>query len=280
MRHSDHLRTDRRGPGQRASSLASASIALVFALAFALALAAVSVGCAGKVETQPLEVATGRNADTSHDGLVRMTGSALQAIWVKPGADVRHYSRLLIGDVRMAYKRPPRSGGSSRRRGNFPLDRSQVERVEAALRDALTEEIEQSESWSMAEEPGDDVLLIEPSLIDLVVNVPPNQQPRQNVYTTSVGEATLVLEVRDSQTGEILARVADRSQARAPGASSQQLVWSNPVTNASAVRSTFRRWASIFMARLDTAHRLAAEAEAGEKEGAEREGEESDEAAG
>lgn len=227
------------------------------------ALLAAPLGCVGSAEQKPLEVETGRRAETTHDGLVRMRGSALEGVWVKPGADVRPFQRLLIGDIRMAYKRPPRSGRSSTG-NNFPLTRSQAERLERLLRETLTEQIEESESWSMAEEPGPDVLLIEPSLMDLVVSVPPSQQPTQTTFTTSTGAVTLVLELRDSETHEILARAADRSEARAPGTSSQQLFWSNPVSNTSAVRSIFRRWARIFVARLDTAHRLASESAAGE----------------
>lgn len=225
----------------------------------ALALALASVGCVGSAERKPLEVATGDEAGITHDGLVRMTGSALEGVWVKPGADVRPFSRLLIGDVRMAYKRPPRSGRSTRARSDFPLSRTQVERLERLLREALVERIEASESWSLAEEPGADVLLVEPSLIDLVVNVPPAEQPNQMTFTASTGEVTLVLELFDSETSEILARAADRSEARAPGSGSQQLYWSNSVNHTAAVRTIFRRWARIFMARLDTAHRLAAE---------------------
>ncbi len=222
-----------------------------------LALVVGCVGCAGSQETEPLEVATGRNADISHDGLVRMSGSAFGGVWVKPDADASVYSKLLIGDVLMAYKRPPR-GGSSMRGGNFPISDSARDRIEALLREELERHIEESASWSLATESGPDVMLIMPGLIDLVSNVPTDQPAGRNTtFTTSTGQATLVLELRDSQTHEIFARVADRQEIRSTAAGTNQLSWSNPVSNTSAVRRTFRRWADLFMARLDTAHRLA-----------------------
>ena len=64
------------------------------------------------------------------------------------------------------------------------------------------------------------MLLIEPSLVDLVVKVPTDAPPNSTTYTTSAGEVTLVLELRDSITHELLARVADRREARRPGSGS------------------------------------------------------------
>ncbi len=219
-------------------------------------------GCSTKREQQPLEVETGRRAGTTHDGLVRMRGSDFEGVWVKPGIDISEYGRLLIGPVRMSYKRRPTT---SRTSSNFPLSDDQKERMEQMLRNELESEIDSSKSWSMAEGPGHDVLLIEPFLLDLVVTVPPGQTSgRDRTFSTSAGQVTLVLEVRDSQSDEILARMADRREATNPGATSQQLTWSNPVSNTSAVRSLFRRWARIFVARLDTAARLSAERQAGE----------------
>jgi hypothetical protein len=189
-----------------------------------------------------------------------MRGSQLEGVWVKPDADISEYGRVLIGPVRMSYKRRPSRSGMS---GNFPLSDDQTERLEQMLREELEGEIESSQSWSLAEAPGGDVLLIEPFLLDLVVSVPPGQTAgRDYTFSTSAGQVTLMLEVRDSQSEEILARVADRREATNPGASSQQLTWSNPVSNAAAVRTLFRRWARIFVARLETAARLSAERDA------------------
>ncbi len=218
-----------------------------------------AVACVGSKETTPLTVETGRNAQTTHDGLVRMRGSAFEGVWVKPGADIDGYTKLMIGPVRMSYKRPPRGRSSRSTQYNFALTQGQADRLEELLVEALSAQIEQSERWTLTDEPGPDVLLIEPSLLDLVVNTPTQQEPRQVTFTTSTATVTIVLEVYDSQSGEILARMADRSEARRPGSGAQQLYWSNPVSNVQAVRTIFRRWSRIFVARLDTASRLSAE---------------------
>lgn len=219
-------------------------------------LAVMFIGCAGTRETEPLELESGPNAEISHDGLVRAHGSEFAGIWVKPDADISRYDQLLIGQVRMAYKRKPDSRRYSSTGNNFALTDSQVERMERLFRESLEGEIKDAESWTLAEEPGPNVLLVEPGLMDLVVTAPTQTASRDRVYTTSAGAVTLVLELRDSLSHEIVARLADRSQASTPGTGSNQLSWSNPVNNTAAVRSIFRRWSRIFMARLDTAARL------------------------
>ena len=54
------------------------------------------------------------------------------------------------------------------------------------------------------------------------------------------GEATLVIELRDSPTGALLGRVLDRRETLDTG-----MQWSNRVTNTSDFRNLFKAWASI-----------------------------------
>ena len=222
----------------------------------ALIMATGLAGCAGSAETRPLELESGPGAESTVDGLVRAKGSSFKDVWVKPDAYVASYTALLIGDVDVAYKRKPKSHRYDATGSNFPLDESQLERLRKLLRTSLAERIEESETWTLADGPGTHVLLLEPSLIDLVVKVPTNAAPSTSVYTTSTAEVTLLLELHDSLTGEILARIADRREARQPGTGRSELYWSNPVSNQQAVKKVFNRWARILMARLDTAHRL------------------------
>ncbi len=60
------------------------------------------------------------------------------------------------------------------------------------------------------------------------------------VYLSAVGQATLVLELRDSQTNTILARSIDQRAAETIGGSFQR---SNSVTNSSEVSRLIRFWA-------------------------------------
>ena len=69
---------------------------------------------------------------------------------------------------------------------------------------------------------------------------------RGGVYLTSIGDATLVIELRDSESGEILARAADRRAAESPFAFEV-----NNVTAWSEVRRLASYWASLLRRRLE-----------------------------
>jgi hypothetical protein len=105
------------------------------------------------------------------------------------------------------------------------------------------------ERFELVDEPGPDVLAVLGGLLDVVSYVPPEPiGGRSYVYLSSVGDATLVLELRDSETGTILARSIDRRAAEPIGATLQD---SNRVSNAAEVRRLIRHWASRLREGLD-----------------------------
>ena len=65
--------------------------------------------------------------------------------------------------------------------------------------------------YEVVNAPGEDVLEVAPRVVDLYVNAldRPTTGPSRT-YTVQSGEATLHMEVRDSRTGTLLGRVADR----------------------------------------------------------------------
>ena len=64
---------------------------------------------------------------------------------------------------------------------------------------------------------------------------------RSRTYTTEAGEATLVLEVRDSTTGALLGRVVDRRETRQSGG----VQWATSVSNRADFSQLFKSWANI-----------------------------------
>ena len=103
--------------------------------------------------------------------------------------------------------------------------------------------------------PEPDVLLLVGAVIDVVSNIPPDVESarfgRGGVYLTSVGDATLVIELRDSESGEILARAADRRAAEAAFAFEV-----NTVTAWSEVRRLASYWASLLRRRLEEIEKI------------------------
>jgi hypothetical protein len=90
------------------------------------------------------------------------------------------------------------------------------------------------------------VLLLDASLIDVVSRVPPEPIGRGRIFLRAVGEATLVLELRDSESNEILARAVDRRAAES--AFPRESV---SITNWAEVRRIAKTWAQTLRRRFE-----------------------------
>jgi hypothetical protein len=144
--------------------------------------------------------------------------------------------------------------GRSSNRSEFPVSAENRAKFEATVSEIFREELSKSQRFQITTEAGPDVLLIVGTIVDVVSNAPPEPVGRGNVYLSQVGEATLVLELRDSESSAVLARLVDRRAAsRAAGMS-----WSNTVSNTAEVRRLVRFWASRLSNYLDTVPSLTA----------------------
>jgi hypothetical protein len=104
-----------------------------------------------------------------------------------------------------------------------------------------------SEVFEIVEEEGPDVLLVRGGLHDVVSRVPPEATGRGRIFIDSVGEATLVMEIRSSESNAIYARALDR---RAAG-NQTYMQESNRVTNRSEVRRLGRHWGRLLRDGVD-----------------------------
>jgi len=209
-------------------------------LLFALC-AATLAGCASSSRTTPVE---------EWDGLVRQPGTRLGAVFVKPDAEIVAYRNVLLDPVQVSFARnwDPNRGG-----------RSQVGRLNAAdvtaMKDGLAELFRETfraelarGGYQLVDEVGPDTLRVSAAIIDLFVTAPDAMSAgRSRTYTANAGRMTLVAELRDSVTGEILARVVDARSGRSTG------TWNitNSATNTAEARRAIGVWASALRQGLD-----------------------------
>ncbi len=214
---------------------------------FAIALFAGSGGAAPK---QP-RIETGPDAEVTHDGLVRVQKSVVDAAWVKPTLDLTPYKKLMVVSQGVSFRKlEPVNDFQARRESQFPVKEENKARLSRELKEAFEAELMKQERYELVTQPGPDVLLLVGAVIDVVSNIPPDVESarfgRGGVYLTSVGDATLVIELRDSESGEILARAADRRAAESPFAFEV-----NNVTAWTEVRRLASYWASLLSKRLE-----------------------------
>lgn len=204
-------------------------------------------GCAGSSPT----LDTSAEAEMTFDGLYPVKGGSADQAWARPGADLSQYSKIMLEGVGIEYRPGGESGRLFHSRtsaDHYAISDSQKERLREILAVAFVDELGKSEQFTIVNEAGPDVLLIRGGLLDVVSFVPPDTATSMvDVYLSSVGEATLVLEIHDSVSGAIIARAIDRRAAEDAFGFHE----SNRVTNSADVRRLAQTWARLLRARLD-----------------------------
>jgi hypothetical protein len=216
-------------------------------LLLACVATAALAGCTASAPT----VDTSADAEMTYDGLYPVRNSRADVAWARPDVDLTQYSKIRLEGVAVEYRPGGESGRSYLARttkSHYEVTEEQKAGFEALMREAFIEELARSEHFTIVDEPGPDVLLIRGALLDVVSYVPPDPiGSRSDIYLSRVGEATLVLELRDSITEAVLARAVDRRAAERVAGMSQ----SNRVQNRAEIRRLAQNWARILREQLD-----------------------------
>lgn len=204
-------------------------------------------GCAAPTPS----IDTSPDAEMTFDGLYPLKGTIADEAWSRPDIDLTQFSKIMLQGVGVEYRPGGESGRTFTARSSvdhYEITERQKAAFESIMREVFLEELAASEHFEIVTEPGPDVLLIRGALLDVVSFVPPELTgARDRVYLSRVGEATLVIELRDSITETILARAVDRRAAE----DAMGLQESNRATNTAEVRRLARTWARLLRTRLD-----------------------------
>jgi hypothetical protein len=208
-----------------------------------LAAAGLAAACASSAGTY----ATGPGSLTA-DGLRRVRWSEHGAEFLRPGADFSDYRQVLLDPLSISTAQGERpSLGAVRQYAPTP---DYLDGLRSTFQEAFASEFG-GRGTSLASAPGPGVLRVGGLVTDLVLTarLDPEQQVDQFDLISSFGELTLMLDVRDSVTGESLLRTVDREPiARDPVAGA---VVNSTGANLSAQRLLFARQAQLLHERLD-----------------------------
>ena len=193
----------------------------------------------------------------SHDGLQRIKVKGVELAYARPGATLAGYTRVKLDPVEVAFKKswePTRAGS------NIKLSSTDRENIRTGVAQAVQEEftrvLQDKNGYAVVDQPGPDVLRVKVNVVNLYVNAPEASASmgRSRTYVVSAGEMTLFAELIDSESGEVVARVVDRREARNAGIVSL----SGPGDSAAAVRAMAADWARILRRALDNARAMQA----------------------
>ena len=219
-----------------------------------LTLLVLALAASGALAAKPSELAElAELAEAmSHDGLQKVSVKGLDLAYARPGATLAGYKRVQLEPVKVAFRKdwdPTRPGSrikvSAEERENMRSGLAQV------VQEAFVRELQSHSDYPVVNEAGPDVLRVKIHIVDLYVNAPDTPTAaRSRTYVMSAGEMTLFAELFDAETGQTLARVVDRREARDTG----QLTLSNAVLNMGEAQAIASTWARILRSALDQAH--------------------------
>ena len=175
----------------------------------------------------------------------------MDLVYVLPGADFRPYTKVMLDKTEVAFRKDWQKNMNDTRSVSRKIDDDEAAKIMAAassnFTDVWTKALNKA-GYQVVATPGPDVLRLSTSIANLYINAPDTMEAgRVHTYTAEAGEATLILEVRDSRTNALLGRVVDRRETRSQVAMQP----ANRVTNQADFRSLFSQWASIAGKGLD-----------------------------
>ena len=191
----------------------------------------------------------------TEEGLHLIKDSKLAVVYAKPEVDLSVYSRVMLVDAGVAFKKNWQR--DQNRSNRFKVKTKDMERIQRDLAELFRQVFAEQLSaggYELADERAEDVLVVRPAIVNLDVYAPDVSSPsRTYQITTSAGEMTLYIELYDAPTMDLLAKAMDRRRDRDTGFAT----WQSKVSNRAAARRILKDWADVLVQALDNAHGAA-----------------------
>lgn len=197
-------------------------------------------------------IAAGPAADW--DGLQRRASKKVTALYVRPGATLQAYNRVRLEPLQVAFAKdwkPNANASLAQKVSARDLDAIRSN-LAGAFSTAFTEELARG-GYAVVSEADEDVLTVVPFIVDLYISAPKTASTSPgHTFVAEQGRMTLVAELRDSATSQVLARAVDKAVA-----SHGTFEMANAVTRGGAAEDAIRGWARELKAALDEARARA-----------------------
>lgn len=177
----------------------------------------------------------------SADGLKKKSVKGLDVVYTLPEASLAGYKKVKLDPVDVSFRKdwkPDRPGS------HLKLSTTEIQGIRTGVAKIVQDEYAKAltkAGYPLVNEAGPDVLHVKAKVLNLYVNAPDTRQAGVKTFTVSSGEMTLLAELSDSETGQILARAVDRQEGRNTG----MIQYSNSVMNAGDAQMIAQKWARI-----------------------------------
>lgn len=185
------------------------------------------------------------------DGLEWREAEGIDALYVRPDVTFKAYQDVYLDvPIEVAFDKgwDPNEGVRSPSRQLRAADIEAIrEQMAAGFHAVLAEELGAG-GFALVPAIGEQTLRVRAALADVYINAPERPgQGRAVTYTIEPGRMTLVMELRDGPTGQLLARVIDTTSGSNTGA----FLVTNPSSNVAEFERAVRAWSERLVAALD-----------------------------
>jgi len=192
----------------------------------------------------------------THDGLKLVKDSNFDLAYLLPDADLGKYNKIILQEADITFKKNWKRHQNQTRRFD-PITDKDMERIISKGKDSFEQvfaDVLEKGGYSIVTHPGEDVLLVRPSIFDLDISAPDLMSPRRiTTFTEMAGSAKLSLELYDSITGQILFRSLDKRRARWTNLRLGTALPTSSVTNRAEAIRGLKYWARLLRDDLDSA---------------------------
>jgi hypothetical protein len=186
-----------------------------------------------------------------YDGLVRTKVNDIDLAYARPGTTLAGYRFIKLDPVEVSFRKDwtPTKGVSDVRLS--AAERESIRKgIAKVVFDEFAVELHSRGGYKLVMDPDGDVLRVRVHILNLAVNPPTSAVSAGGLtYVVSTGEMTILAELFDSESGQILARVVDRREAR----KSNRLSVSGGAVDAAEAARIASGWAQILRRGLDRA---------------------------
>ncbi len=183
-------------------------------------------------------------------GMARVVGSDLDALYLKEDVDFSKYTKLLLRPATISFRKswtPERPGTLV----NF--SDAEIELIRSDLtktfNTAFERTLQKGHAYQIASTPASDVLELHVEVIDVFIPAPDLSRysaTRTRSFTRDGSEMTLLAEIRDSVSGDVIGRAYDMRRA----SQSATFELANEITNAADARRITTAWANALRTAL------------------------------
>ncbi|MGL4541933.1 MAG: DUF3313 family protein, partial [Polymorphobacter sp.] len=181
----------------------------------------------------------------------------LSAVYLAPGTNLAKYGRYALVDAFVEFKK----GYMDEQNEEMPfsvskqwMDQTTTE-LAVEFKKQFTKVMSDKGGFQQSTMTGPDVMILRPAIVNLDITAPDTMQPGVNSFVASPGSMTLYLEVYDSMTNKLVARIYDAESGAGDGGMS----WSSGVGNLQAADFIIDKWANTIRRGLENARKAAGE---------------------